>query len=147
MPPRRIAVCLEVTPKQAVASALEWPGWCRAGRDEQAALDALADYARRYAPVAAHAGISFPATVAFEVAERVPGGSAIAFAAPECRRPFPQITAEADRANLTPAAARRLAGWSPRPGRPSTRSPPPPRPYCARARAVAAATGTRSSAT
>jgi hypothetical protein len=110
MPPRRIAVCLEVTPKQAVASALEWPGWCRAGRDEQAALDALADYARRYAPVAAHAGISFPATVAFEVAERVPGGSAIAFAAPECRRPFPQITAEADRANLTPAAARRLAG-------------------------------------
>ncbi len=52
MPPRRIAVCLEVTPKQAVASALGWPGWCRAGRDEGAALETLADYARRYAPVA-----------------------------------------------------------------------------------------------
>jgi len=110
MPPRRIAVCLEVTPTQAVASALDWPGWCRAGRDEGAALAALASYAGRYAPVAARAGVSFPATVAFEVAERVPGGPATAFAAPECRRPFPQITAEADRANLTPAAARRLAG-------------------------------------
>jgi hypothetical protein len=49
MPPRRIAVCLEVTPEQAVAAALDWPGWCRAGRDEGAALAALAGYARRYA--------------------------------------------------------------------------------------------------
>ena len=110
MPPRRIAVCLEVTPKQAVASALDWPGWCRAGRDEGAALEALAGYAGRYAPVAGQAGVSFPATVAFDVIERVPGGPATAFAAPECRRPFPQITAEAERATVTPAAARRLAG-------------------------------------
>jgi len=110
MPSRRIAVCLEVSPKQAVASALDWPGWCRAGRDEGAALAALASYAGRYAPVAGHAGASFPATVAFDVAERVPGGPATAFAAPECRRPFPQITAEAERAEVTPAAARRLAG-------------------------------------
>jgi hypothetical protein len=110
MPSHRIEVCLEVTPKQAFASALEWPGWCRAGRDEDAALEVLASYAGRYAPVAAHAGVSFPPTVAFEVAERVPGGPATAFAAPECRRPFPQVTAAAERANLTPAAARRLAG-------------------------------------
>jgi hypothetical protein len=110
MPPRRVEVCLEVTPKQAVASALDWPGWCRAGRDEGAALQVLASYAGRYAPVAAHAGVSFPSAVAFDVAERMPGGPATAFAAPECRRPFPQITAEADRATVTPAAARRLAG-------------------------------------
>jgi hypothetical protein len=110
MPPERIAVCLEITPKQAVASALGWPGWCRAGRDEDVALAVLAGYAERYAPVAAHAGVSFPATVAFDVVERVPGGPATAFAAPECRRPFPQITAEAERASLTPAAARRLTG-------------------------------------
>ena len=81
-----------------------------AARDEGAALEALASYAGRYAPVAAHAGVSFPATVAFDVVERVPGGPATAFAAPECRRPFPQITAEAERAAVTPAAARRLAG-------------------------------------
>jgi hypothetical protein len=110
MPPRRIAVCLEVSPKMTVASALDWPGWCRAGRDEGAALEALASYAGRYAPVAGQAGVSFPATVAFDVVERVPGGPATAFAAPECRRPFPQITAEAERAKLTPAAARRQVG-------------------------------------
>ncbi len=110
MPPRRIEVCLEVTPKQAFASALDWPGWCRAGQDEGAALSVLASYAGRYAPVAAYAGASFPAAVAFNVAERVPGGPATAFAAPECRRPVPQITAAADRAAVTPAAARRLAG-------------------------------------
>ena len=110
MPSRRIAVCLEVSPKQAVASALDWPGWCRAGRDEGAALAALASYAGRYAPVAGQAGASFAATVVFDVVERVPGGPATAFAAPECRRPFPQIAAEAERAEVTPAAARRLAG-------------------------------------
>jgi hypothetical protein len=109
MPPRRIAVCLEVTPKQTVASALDWPGWCRAGRDEGAALETLAGYAGRYAPVAGQAGINFPATVAFDVVERVPGGLATAFAAPECRRPFPHVTAGAERATMTPAAARHLA--------------------------------------
>jgi len=110
MPCRRIAVFLEVTPEQAVASALDWPGWCRAARDEGAALAALAGYAGRYAPVAGQAGVSFPGTVAFDVVERVPDGPASAFAAPECRRPFPQVTAGAERATVTPAAARRLAG-------------------------------------
>ena len=110
MSPRRIAVCLEVTPKQTFASALGWPGWCRAGRDEGAALEALASYAGRYTPVAGQAGLSVPSTAAFDVVERVPGGPATAFAAPECRRPFPQVTAGAERAKVTPAAARRLAG-------------------------------------
>lgn len=50
----------------------------------------------------------FPSTVAFDVVERVPGGPTTAFAAPECRRPFPQITAEAERLKVTPTAARRL---------------------------------------
>jgi hypothetical protein len=107
---RRIAVCLEVTPKAAFASALDWPGWCRAGLDESAALAALGSYAERYAPVAAHAGLPFPSTAAFDVVERMPGGPATAFAAPECRRPFPQITAEAERATVSPAASRRLVG-------------------------------------
>ena len=110
MASRRIAVCIEVTPKQSVASALDWPGWCRAGRDEGAALEALVGYAERYAPVAEHAGVSLPSTVAFDVVERLPGGPATAFAAPECRRPFPQLTAESERAKVTPAAARRLVG-------------------------------------
>ncbi len=71
--------------------------WCRAGRDEGAALEALASDAERYAPVAKRAGVSFPSTVAFDAVQRVPGGLTTAFAAPECRRPFPQMTAEAER--------------------------------------------------
>ena len=110
MSSRRIAVCLEVTPQQTFASALDWPGWCRAGRDEGAALEALRSYAERYAAVAEEAGVSFPSTVGFDVVERVPGGPTTAFAAPECRRPFPQMIAEAERAKVTPAAARRLVG-------------------------------------
>lgn len=113
----RIGVCLEVSPKQTVASALDWPGWCRAGRDDAAALETLASYAERYAPVAEHAGFSLPATIAFDIVEQLPGGSETAFAAPECRRPFPQMTAEAERAAVSPAAAQRLvnvvsAAWA-----------------------------------
>jgi hypothetical protein len=109
MPTRRIAVCLETTANQVFASALDWPGWCRAGRDEHTALAVLASYAQRYAVVAEHAGVHLPSTVAFDVVERVPGGPVTAFAAPECRRPFPQVTVPAERAKVTPAAARRLA--------------------------------------
>ncbi len=59
--------------------------------------------------MASQAGVGFPSTVAFDVVERVPGGPATALAAPECRRPFPQVTA-GERAKVTPATARRLAG-------------------------------------
>jgi hypothetical protein len=117
MSSRRIAVCLEITSSMTFASALDWPGWCRAGRDEGAALEALTSYAERYAPVAQRAGVSFPSTVAFDVVERMPGGATTAFAAPECRRPFPQITAGAEQVAVNPATARRLvdlvnAAWA-----------------------------------
>ncbi len=55
----RIAIGLEATSKKAFASALEWPGWCRAGRDEAAALAALVASAGRYARVAREAGLAF----------------------------------------------------------------------------------------
>jgi hypothetical protein len=106
----RIGVHLEISPKTTFASALDWPGWCRAGRDEDAALEALASYAIRYARVAERASVGLPSTLTFDVVERVPGGPMTAFAAPECRRPFPQVTADAERAGVTPAAARRLVG-------------------------------------
>jgi len=113
----RIAVCLEVAPKQSLASALDWPGWCRAGRDDASALEALASFAERYAPVAQRAGLSLPYPVVFYVLERVPGGPETAFAAPECRRPFPQVTVEAERTAVSSATARRLvdlvaAAWA-----------------------------------
>ena len=106
-------------------------------------IDALASYADRYTSVAEQAGITFPSTVAFEVVERLPGGPTTAFAAPECRRPFPQVTAEAERAKATPAAPGAWSTCSLRPGRHSTRWLPRHRSSCARARGVPAETGTR----
>jgi hypothetical protein len=80
-----IAVGIETTARRVFASALDWPGWCRSGRDEAAALAALAAAADRYARVARAAGVVFgpvgPADLA--VAERLPGTATTAFGAPD----------------------------------------------------------------
>ncbi len=83
------------------AAALDWPGWCRAGRDEHAALTALADYLPRYAPVVARAGLATPPDT-FTVAERLPGTATTDFGAPAG-------VADADREPLTAGHAARLA--------------------------------------
>jgi hypothetical protein len=77
-------VYLEIGSKRAFASAADWPGWCRAGKHEQAALEALAAYAPRYAPVPGIAHIPFPpkASDSFEVVERLPGNATTDFGAP-----------------------------------------------------------------
>jgi hypothetical protein len=64
--------------KRAVASAFDWPGWDRSmkGTDaEGGALEALATYRPRYAPVADLAGLgdAFAATGELEVVERYAG--------------------------------------------------------------------------
>jgi hypothetical protein len=97
-----IRVLLETTPKRAFASALDWPGLSRSGRDEAAALGALAKALPRYAPVAAMAGEPIDAGGAvLEVVERLPGDAGTAFG-------VPAIVAAADRAPLAEADARRL---------------------------------------
>ncbi len=77
-----IAVYLEGG-KKMFACALDWPGWCRAGKGEEAALEALTAYAPRYAVVAAEAGVRFPGHVAdsFDVVERLPGSATTDFGA------------------------------------------------------------------
>jgi len=52
-------VILERVPRRTFAAALDWPGWARSDRTEEAALARLADYAERYAPVASRAGVPF----------------------------------------------------------------------------------------
>lgn len=96
------AVYLETGSKKVFAAAVEWPGWCRQGRDEEAALAALADYAPRYAEVAKAAGIRYPATAggSFDIVERVPGNATTDFGAPG-------VVAALDRQPLTAAAAKR----------------------------------------
>ncbi len=48
---QRMEVYLEIGKKRTFAGALSWPGWCRSGKDEKAALQALCAYGARYAMV------------------------------------------------------------------------------------------------
>jgi len=80
-----IPIYLEVGQKRVIAAALDWPGWCRGGRDEAAAVAALLDYAPRYARAITATGLPFdiPAAVDdFAIVERLPGSSGTDFGAP-----------------------------------------------------------------
>jgi hypothetical protein len=77
-------VVVEVGSKRAFASAIDWPGWCRAGKTEQLALEALAAYASRYEAVPKAAGVPFPkaAPAALAVIEHLPGSATTDYGAP-----------------------------------------------------------------
>ena len=45
----QIDVYLEIGKKRTFAGVIDWPGWCRSGRDEGSALQALLEYGPRYA--------------------------------------------------------------------------------------------------
>jgi hypothetical protein len=55
-------VYIETGKKRCFACSLDWPGLCRSGKGEEAALTVLSDYIPRYAIVAAHADVEFPLT-------------------------------------------------------------------------------------
>jgi hypothetical protein len=103
-PPKPIPVYLESASKRVFACALDWPGWCRSGKSDEAALEALGASAPRYAAVAAEGGVRFPATAgyAFVVVERLTGGGATDFG-------IPDKTAAADSQPLSAKQAQRLA--------------------------------------
>ncbi len=85
-PSNKLTVYLEIGHKQTFAGALEWPGWCRAGRDETSALQALVAYGARYARVvrAARLGFQAPAHISgLRVVERLAGTVTTDFGAPE----------------------------------------------------------------
>jgi hypothetical protein len=75
-------VAIETGTKRVFASALDWPGWCRAAKTEQLALAALASYAVRYAVVPATANIQFPKRADLSVVERLRGDATTDFGAP-----------------------------------------------------------------
>jgi hypothetical protein len=83
----KVTVGVEVTPKKSFASALEWPGWTRAGKTPEAAVEALAAYAPRYAEVAKRAKLTFPfdTNVELDVVEEAEGNATTAFGAPDVR--------------------------------------------------------------
>jgi hypothetical protein len=74
-------VYLEVGQRWVFACALDWPGWCRRAKGEQAALDALVAYAGRYGAVAGPAFV--PGDL--EVVGRVQGSATTDFGAPEAK--------------------------------------------------------------
>jgi hypothetical protein len=81
--PAKTRVYLEIGSKRVFASAADWPGWSRSGKDEQSALENLAVYAPRYARVAKLARIDLPAeSPDFEVVERIKGSPTTDFGAP-----------------------------------------------------------------
>ena len=83
-------IYLEIGKKKAIAAAVAWPGWCRSGRDEAAARQALLDYAPRYAAVVQAAALSFDAPAgadALAVVERIEGNSTTDFGAPDLTIP------------------------------------------------------------
>jgi hypothetical protein len=80
-----INVYLETSQKRTFAVALEWPGWCRSGRDEASALQSLVVYGPRYALVLQSTSLEFRAptsTSSLVVIERLPGNATTDFGAP-----------------------------------------------------------------
>jgi hypothetical protein len=85
MTSKSIPVYLEIGEKRTFAGAMDWPGWCRSGRDEESALQTLADYGPRYARVLRAKEFGFQARadrVSFVVVEQLKGNPATDFGAP-----------------------------------------------------------------
>lgn len=101
-------VYLEIGKRRVFACAIDWPGWCRSGPSEEAALASLAAYAPRYAVPAALAGHPFDqvgAVSALTVTERVTGTATTDFGALD-------VPIERDREPLAAPEAARLAAFA-----------------------------------
>lgn len=99
-----IEVYIETGKKKTFASAAAWPGWSRGGKDEAAALQALADYGPRYGAVAKMAKLDFPIPDGpqdFQVVERVEGDASTDFG-------VPAIEVQGDLRPVDPAELARL---------------------------------------
>ena len=109
---RLIHVVVEGGSKRVFASAVDWPGWARSGRDESAALEALVAYAARYSSVVARAKLGFvtPADArSFRVVERLPGNATTDFGAPGV--PAKVDATSVDAAELARFRKLLTAGW------------------------------------
>jgi hypothetical protein len=106
-----VAVYLEVAPKPTFAGALYWRGWCRSGRTESAALDALVAYGERYAAVVpGMTSFSPPGDAAeLDIVERLTGDATTEFGAPGKQPEADQRSL--DQAELQRQAALLEAAW------------------------------------
>jgi hypothetical protein len=106
-------VYVEVGAKRTFAGAIDWPGWCRSGKDEASALQSLFEYGPRYADVLHKSGVPFTSPKAqsdLRVSERLKGGAATDFGAPEAHPSADQGKMEA--ADLKRSEAILRACWA-----------------------------------
>jgi len=83
--PARYEVTVERGAKRVFAGANAWPGWCRSGRTEEGALEALLTYGPRYAKAMGRRRLGYvpPTDVGrFRVVERLTGNATTNFGAP-----------------------------------------------------------------
>jgi len=81
--PATFPVYLEIGTKRVFASALNWPGWTRAAKTEEDALESLFEYGPRYAKVVTRLAYVPPKSDgAFTIEERVKGDPTTDFGAP-----------------------------------------------------------------
>jgi hypothetical protein len=108
----RLPVGIERGANRTFAWVMDWPGWCRSGKGEELAFEALIAAAPRYAVVASTAGLKMKKLRGdpFEVVDDVAGGGGTDFGVPSVitdhdRRP----TTSAEAARLTDLVA---AAWT-----------------------------------
>jgi len=107
-----ITVYLEIGQKRTFATALDWPGWSRSGRDETSALQTLYEYGPRYARALQTAGLDFEAPsdpADLVVAGRQAGNATTDFGAPDLT--LPSDTEPVDPGELERWQAVLLACW------------------------------------
>jgi hypothetical protein len=78
-------VYLEVGTKRVFAGAVDWPGWCRAAKTEDDALQAVIDYTTRYAEALGSASRGLPrpkAVSGLHVVQRMKCDATTEFGAP-----------------------------------------------------------------
>ena len=100
----KLDIGAEGSPKKTFVWAIDWPGWCRSGKDRDLAVEAFLAARSRYAKVSKRAGLDLPKVDAedLRVAETVDGGGGTEFGVPS------SIT-KLDRRRTTKAEAERLA--------------------------------------
>jgi hypothetical protein len=92
-------IYLEVGRKRVFACSIDWPGWCRSGKGEEAAMEALLAYQVRYRDAIGH---GFPEVGDLDVVERVTGNGTTDFGAPD-------VVPAVDSAAVSPEEGARLA--------------------------------------
>jgi hypothetical protein len=79
-----IDIFVETGKKKIFVGVVDWPGWCRWGKTEKAALQSLIEYGNRYVSVLQSVGINSPSpndASAFVVVERHQGNATTDFGA------------------------------------------------------------------